>query len=44
MGFKIGICGIGQFGSRFVPLFKAHPLIDDVYLADVIEERAAGAA
>ncbi len=39
MGFKIGVCGMGNFGPRFVPLFKAHPLVDEVVLADLMEDR-----
>ena len=41
MGLKIGICGVGSFGSHFVPLFKAHPDVDEVYLADVFPDRLA---
>jgi predicted dehydrogenase len=41
MGFKIGICGTGGFARNFVPLFKAHPLVTEVVLADLIRERAA---
>lgn len=40
MGFKIGICGVGRFARCFIPLFKAHPLVDEVVLADLIAERA----
>ena len=39
MGFKIGVCGAGQFGQRFVPLFQAHPLVDEVVVADGFAER-----
>ncbi len=38
--FKLGICGAGLFASRFIPLFQAHPLVDEVVLADVEIERA----
>lgn len=34
MGIKIGMCGLGQFGSNFVKLFKAHPLVDKIALCD----------
>lgn len=40
MGMKIGICGVGQFAPCFTRLFKAHPLVDEVVLADLIPERA----
>jgi predicted dehydrogenase len=39
MGFRIGICGAGAFASAFLPLFQAHPDIDDVVLAEVLPER-----
>ncbi|NLF16648.1 MAG: Gfo/Idh/MocA family oxidoreductase [Lentisphaerae bacterium] len=36
MGLKIGICGAaGGFSRSFIPLFQAHPLVDEVYLADL---------
>lgn len=41
MGIKIGLCGAGQFGSVFVPVFQRHPDVDDVYLADVLPDRLA---
>ena len=45
MGLKIGLCGAGAFGSAFVPVFQRHPLVDEVYLAEVrpdrLEEKAA---
>jgi predicted dehydrogenase len=41
---KIGICGIGQFARSFIPLYKAHPLVDDVALCDLIRQRADDAA
>ena len=44
MGMKIGICGVGRFASCFIPLFQAHPLVDEVVLADLIPERAQEAA
>ena len=39
MGLKIGISGVGQFGPQFVPLFQAHPEVDEVVLADLFPER-----
>ena len=44
MGMKIGICGVGQFSPCFTRLFKAHPLVDEVVLADLIPERARAEA
>lgn len=41
MSLKIGVCGCGAFGERFIPLFKAHPLVDEVIIADRIPERVA---
>ena len=35
MGLKIGICGVGSFADCFIPLFKAHPLVDEVTLCDL---------
>ncbi len=37
---KIAIIGCGRFSQFFVPLFKAHPLIEQVYVCDLIRERA----
>ncbi|MBR4673132.1 MAG: Gfo/Idh/MocA family oxidoreductase [Victivallales bacterium] len=34
MGIKLGMLGLGQFGSNFVKLFKAHPLVDKIALCD----------
>ena len=43
MGYKIGICGVSHFGSRFVPLFAAHPDVDEVVIADLDPERVGRA-
>ena len=40
LGIKIGICGLGSFGSQFLELYNAHPLVDEVVLADFIRDRA----
>ena len=39
---KITICfiGCGSFARHFVPLFKAHPYVEKVYVCDIIAERA----
>ena len=39
MGIRVGICGLGQFSSSFIPLFMAHPGVEDVVVADVVPER-----
>lgn len=41
MGLKVGLCGVGQFGSQFVPVFQRHPLVEEVYLADIVPDRLA---
>jgi predicted dehydrogenase len=35
MGIKVGICGVGSFADCFIPLFNAHPLVDEVTLCDL---------
>jgi len=37
---KIAIIGCGRFSPFFVPLFKAHPSVEEVYVCDLIRERA----
>lgn len=44
MGLKVGLCGAGQFGTQFVPVFQRHPDVAEVYLADVMPDRLAGEA
>lgn len=44
MGLKIGIVGAGAFAQSFVPLFKAHPWVDEVMLAELVPERRHGYA
>lgn len=34
MGIRIGMVGLGQFGSQFVGLFALHPLVDKLALCD----------
>ncbi|WP_040166466.1 Gfo/Idh/MocA family protein [Microbacterium gorillae] len=41
MTFSIGIVGAGQFSGQFSRLFHAHPLVDGVFVTDVIPERAS---
>ncbi|MEU9592754.1 Gfo/Idh/MocA family oxidoreductase [Streptomyces sp. NPDC048193] len=40
MTFSLGIVGAGQFSGRFARLFLAHPGVSDVYVTDLIPERA----
>ncbi len=37
---KIAIIGCGRFSKYFVELFKAHPVVEKVYVCDLIRERA----
>jgi predicted dehydrogenase len=39
MGMTIGVVGAGEFSDKFIPLFKAHPDVDEVRLADLVPER-----
>lgn len=44
MGLKIGVVGSTGFASSFIPLIQAHPLVDEVVLAELIPERLQEAA
>ncbi|GLX67013.1 Gfo/Idh/MocA family protein [Paenibacillus glycanilyticus] len=39
MGYKIGVVGAGQFSKCFIPLFQAHPFVDQVALAEQRQDR-----
>ncbi|MCD6507846.1 Gfo/Idh/MocA family oxidoreductase [Candidatus Poribacteria bacterium] len=39
MGISLGLVGLGAFGSAFVRLFKAHPLVDRIGLCDLEPDR-----
>jgi predicted dehydrogenase len=39
MGITIGVVGAGDFSNKFIPLFKAHPGVDEVRLAELAPER-----
>lgn len=41
---KICIVGLGEFSDFFIPLFKSHPDVSEVSLADIVPERCAEAA
>ena len=34
MGLKLGVLGVGSFAQCFIPLFKAHPLVDELVFCD----------
>ena len=38
--FSLGIVGAGQFSGQFAKLFLAHPGVGDVYVTDLLPERA----
>ncbi|MDW7657639.1 MAG: Gfo/Idh/MocA family oxidoreductase [Bacillota bacterium] len=44
MGIKVGIVGTGSFVQGFIPLFKAHPLVDKIVLCDLDSEKLAANA
>ena len=37
--FTIAVIGCGDFARNFVPLFKAHPYVEQVYVCDLLPER-----
>ena len=41
MGISIGVVGAGEFADKFIPLFQAHPEVDEVRLAELVPERCA---
>jgi predicted dehydrogenase len=41
MGIRLGLVGLGAFGSSFAPLFKSHPLVDSIALCDAEPDRLA---
>ena len=44
MGLHVGIVGAGAFAQGFIPLFKAHPLVERVTLCDLDGEKLTSAA
>ena len=40
---KIAVVGTGSFSHSFIPLFKAHPLVGEVALADLASDKLAEA-
>ena len=41
MSLRIGIVGTGSFAQSFIPLFNAHPLVEQVVLCDLLSEKLA---
>ncbi len=41
MGIRIGIVGVGAFAQPFIPLFKAHPEVEQVALCDLVPDKLA---
>jgi predicted dehydrogenase len=44
MGISVAVIGTGQFAGAFIPLFKAHPQVDRVVLADLHADKLQAAA
>ncbi|MFE2428093.1 Gfo/Idh/MocA family protein [Streptomyces sp. NPDC059373] len=40
MTFSLGIVGAGQFSGQFAKLFRSHPGVGDIFVTDVLPERA----
>ena len=41
MAIRVGVCGVGSFSRHFIPLFKAHPQVEQVVLCDLDGEKLA---
>jgi predicted dehydrogenase len=44
MGLRIGMVGLGSFGTAFVRLFRDHPLVEKVALCEIHADRVKAAA
>ncbi|NKB67469.1 MAG: gfo/Idh/MocA family oxidoreductase [Candidatus Latescibacteria bacterium] len=44
MGIQVGLVGTGAFAQNFIPLFKAHPLVDRLILCDLDADKLAANA
>jgi predicted dehydrogenase len=44
MGVTVGIVGAGAFSQPFIPLFQAHPLVDELVLCDLDPARLRAVA
>lgn len=38
---NLAVIGCGEFAKGFVPLFQAHPLVEKVFVCDIVKEKAA---
>ena len=41
MGISVAMVGTGSFAQGFIPLFKAHPLVERIALCDLDAEKLA---
>src|SRR4051812_40105804 len=44
MGIRLAVVGTGLWGRRLIPLFKVHPLVDEIALCDIDAEKLDAAA
>ncbi len=44
MGIRLGIVGVGAFAQHFIPLFNAHPDVEQVILCDLNAEKRHASA
>ena len=44
MTIKVGVVGSTGFANAFIPLFKAHPLVSEVVICDLVAEKRQAAA
>src|SRR5918994_7498012 len=44
MGIKVAVVGTGLWGRRLIPLFKVHPLVDEIALCDLDGAKLEAAA
>lgn len=44
MSIRVGIVGVGAFAQCFIPLFKAHPLVEEVILCDLDADKLSANA
>src|SRR5438270_8821111 len=44
MGIRVGMVGVGAFARHFIPLFQAHPSVDEVALCDLDAAKLQDAA
>src|SRR5215204_1717044 len=44
MGIRLAVVGTGLWGRRLIPLFKLHPLVDEISLCDLDSAKLDAAA